>query len=129
MKSLQLSSFGAPTDVVELAEVDPAAPGPGQQVVSIEAAPINPSDLNLAATQGPAVLSALTAPSGTPAWKTIPSWYVLGTIDRAIPPAIQLFMAHRIHAHITRVKAGHLSMVADSGVIANVITAAARATS
>ena len=41
----------------------------------------------LAATQGPAVYSALTAPSGTPAWKTIPSWYVLGTIDKAIPPA------------------------------------------
>jgi pimeloyl-ACP methyl ester carboxylesterase len=83
----------------------------------------------LAATQGPAVYSALTAPSGTPAWKTIPSWYVLGTIDKAIPPAIQLFMAQRIHAHITRVKAGHLSMVADPRVIATVITAAAKATS
>ncbi len=47
MKSLELSSFGAPTDVVELAEVDPADPGPGQLAVSIEAAPINPSDLNL----------------------------------------------------------------------------------
>ena len=47
MKTLQLSSFGAPTDVVELAEVDPADPGPGQLAVSIEAAPINPSDLNL----------------------------------------------------------------------------------
>jgi pimeloyl-ACP methyl ester carboxylesterase len=82
----------------------------------------------LAATQGPAVYSALTAPSGTPAWKTIPSWYVLGTIDKAIPPAIQLFMANRIHAHITRVKAGHLSMVADPGVIAKVITAAAKTT-
>src|SRR6266851_3595001 len=47
MKTLQLSSFGAPTDVVELAEVDPADPGPGRLAVSIEAAPINPSDLNL----------------------------------------------------------------------------------
>src|SRR4029079_4557121 len=47
MKTLQLSSFGAPTDVVELAEVDPADPGPGQLAVSIEAAPINPSDLML----------------------------------------------------------------------------------
>jgi len=47
MKTLQLSSFGAPTDVVELVEVDPADPGPGQLAVSIEAAPINPSDLNL----------------------------------------------------------------------------------
>jgi len=83
----------------------------------------------LAATQAPAVYSALTAPSGTPAWKTIPSWYVLGTIDKAIPPAIQLFMAQRIHAHITRVKAGHLPMVADPRVIAKVITAAAKATS
>jgi pimeloyl-ACP methyl ester carboxylesterase len=80
----------------------------------------------LAATQAPAVFSALTARSGTPAWKTIPSWYVLGTIDKAIPPAIQLFMAQRIHAHITRVKAGHLSMVAEPGVIAKVITAAAK---
>ena len=47
MKTLQLSSFGAPTDVVELAEVDPAEPGRGQLAVSIEAAPINPSDLML----------------------------------------------------------------------------------
>ena len=82
----------------------------------------------LAATQSPAVYSALTAPSGTPAWKTIPSWYVLGTIDKAIPPAVQLFMAQRIHAHITRVRAGHLSMVAAPGVVAKVITDAAKST-
>ena len=82
----------------------------------------------LAATQSPAVYSALTAPSGPPAWKTIPSWYVLGTIDKAIPPAIQRFMAQRIHAHITRVKAGHLPMVAAPGVVAKVIAAAAKAT-
>jgi len=83
----------------------------------------------LAATQAPVVSTAITARSGTPAWKTIPSWYVLGTIDRAIPPAIQLFMAQRIHAHITRVKAGHLPMVANPSVVAKVITAAAKATS
>jgi pimeloyl-ACP methyl ester carboxylesterase len=83
----------------------------------------------LAATQSPAVYSALTAPSGTPAWKTIPSWYVLGTIDKAIPTSIQLFMAQRIHAHITRVNAGHLSMVAAPGLVAKVITDAAKATS
>jgi len=47
MKTLQLSRFGAPSDVVELAEVEPADPGPGQLAVTIEAAPINPSDLNL----------------------------------------------------------------------------------
>jgi NADPH:quinone reductase-like Zn-dependent oxidoreductase len=47
MKALQLSSFGEPTDVVELVEIDPADPGPGELVVSIEATPINPSDLML----------------------------------------------------------------------------------
>jgi pimeloyl-ACP methyl ester carboxylesterase len=83
----------------------------------------------MAATQDPVVSSALTARSGPPAWKSIPSWYVLGTIDKAIPPAIQLFMAQRIHAHITKVRAGHLSMVSHPGVVAKVITAAARATS
>jgi pimeloyl-ACP methyl ester carboxylesterase len=82
----------------------------------------------LAATQAPVTYSAVTTPSGRPAWKTIPSWYVLGTIDKAIPPSIQVFMAQRIHAHITRVRAGHLSMVATPGAVAKVITAAAKAT-
>ncbi|MDA0160635.1 zinc-dependent alcohol dehydrogenase family protein [Solirubrobacter ginsenosidimutans] len=47
MKALQLSSFGSPADVVELAEIEPDDPGPGQLTVAIEAAPINPSDLML----------------------------------------------------------------------------------
>jgi len=47
MKTLQISGFGSPTDVVELAEIEPADPGPGQLAVAIEAAPINPSDLTL----------------------------------------------------------------------------------
>jgi len=80
----------------------------------------------LAATQTPATYSALTAKSGPPAWKTIPSWYVLGTLDKAIPPSIQLFMATRAHAHITRVKGGHLSMVSQPAAVTQVILAAAR---
>jgi NADPH:quinone reductase-like Zn-dependent oxidoreductase len=47
MKTLQISSFGSPTDVVELSEIEPDEPGPGQLAVAIEAAPINPSDLTL----------------------------------------------------------------------------------
>jgi NADPH:quinone reductase-like Zn-dependent oxidoreductase len=47
MKTLQIAGFGTPTDVVELAEVAPAQPGPGRLAVAIEAATINPSDLNL----------------------------------------------------------------------------------
>ena len=47
MKTLQMSSFGEPTDAVELAEIASGEPGPGQLVVAIEAATINPSDLML----------------------------------------------------------------------------------
>ena len=69
----------------------------------------------------------LTDPSGTPAWRTIPSWAVVGTADHVIPPAEQLFMATRAHAHITEVDAPHLSMVANPGTVTQVILAAAHA--
>ena len=82
----------------------------------------------LEATQGPAVFSALTAPSGQPAWKTIPNWDLVGTIDNAIPSSIQLFMANRAHAHITKVKAGHLSMISRPDAVTKVIEEAARST-
>jgi pimeloyl-ACP methyl ester carboxylesterase len=75
--------------------------------------------------QAPILSSTLTDKSGPPAWKTIPSWYELGTRDKAIPPALQLFMAKRIHAHITRVPTGHLAMLADPGAVTNVILQAA----
>jgi pimeloyl-ACP methyl ester carboxylesterase len=78
-----------------------------------------------AATQAPAVFSALNQPSGPPAWASIPSWYVLGTIDKIIPPAEQLFMAQRMHAHITKIRAGHISMVSHPGAVSRVILSAA----
>jgi pimeloyl-ACP methyl ester carboxylesterase len=83
----------------------------------------------LAATQRPIATIALTQKSGVPAWKTIPSWAVVGTADHAIPPALQLAMANRAHAHITRVDAPHLSMISNPGTVTNVILKAVRATS
>ena len=40
----------------------------------------------IAATQRPLTASAFTEPSGPPAWKTIPSWAVIGTADRSSRP-------------------------------------------
>lgn len=80
----------------------------------------------LAAAQRPVALSALLEPSGVPAWKTLPSWYALGTKDNILPPAAQLSMAERAHSHIVRVPASHLSMLARPGTVANLIVAAAR---
>src|SRR5258708_30073723 len=43
------------------------------------------------------------APPVRPAWKAGPSWYVLGTQDRAINPDLERFMAKRLNAHVTEV--------------------------
>jgi pimeloyl-ACP methyl ester carboxylesterase len=82
----------------------------------------------LAATQRPLATSVLTDKSGVPAWKTIPSWAIVGTADHVIPPAEQLFMAKRAGAHVTEVHAPHLSMISNPGVVTETIIAAAQAT-
>lgn len=83
----------------------------------------------IAATQRPLAASALSEPSGPPAWRDLPSWAVVGTADKVIPPSDQLFMAHRAGAHITEVNAGHLSLISRPQTVTDVIEDAARATS
>jgi pimeloyl-ACP methyl ester carboxylesterase len=66
----------------------------------------------MAAAQRPYAAAAFAAaPSGPPAWKTLPCWYLLGTEDKAIPPALQRFMAERANATIVEVPASHVSFV------------------
>ncbi|KUN03608.1 hypothetical protein AQI95_23020 [Streptomyces yokosukanensis] len=81
----------------------------------------------LAAGQRPFAVSAGSEPSGAPAWKSLPSWAVVGTQDHVIPPAEQRAMAERAHAHMTEVPAGHLSLVTRPDVVTRVITEAAEA--
>jgi pimeloyl-ACP methyl ester carboxylesterase len=84
----------------------------------------------LGTTQRPLTSLALTQKSGVPAWKTIPSWAVIGTADHAIPPAELLAMARQAHAHITMAPgAPHLSMIYDPCLVTKVILEAADATS
>ena len=83
----------------------------------------------LSATQRPFASAGGTEKSGPVAWRTVPSWAVIGTADRVIPPAELLFMAGRADARITKVHAGHLSLIADPGAVARVIIQAARVTS
>jgi len=83
----------------------------------------------LAATQRPLTSIALAQKSGVPAWKTIPSWAVIGTADHAIPPAELLTMARQAHAHITMAAgAPHLSMIYDPSLVTRVILKAVKGT-
>jgi len=83
----------------------------------------------LAATQRPLATAALVEPSGVPAWKTIPSWALVGLDDHVIPPAGQLAMANNAGAKITEIHAPHLSMLSDPDAVTKVIEHAANATS
>src|SRR4051794_33239099 len=76
-------------------------------------------------SQRPITLSANTTPSVTAAWKTLPSWTVVGTEDRVIPPATQRSMAERAGAKITDVAGSHVSMVSNPQVTIDTILAAA----
>jgi pimeloyl-ACP methyl ester carboxylesterase len=44
-------------------------------------------------------------------WKTLPCWYLLGTEDKANPPALQRFMAERATSTIVEVAASHVSFM------------------
>jgi pimeloyl-ACP methyl ester carboxylesterase len=82
----------------------------------------------LAATQRPAAAAQFDDPSGVPAWKTIPSWALLGTLDNVIPPTLQDEMYERAGAHVTSVKAGHLSLITRPDAAVRVILSAVEAT-
>ena len=83
----------------------------------------------LAAGQLPITLAALGQKSGVPAWKTIPSWDVVGTADKVLPAATQLAMAARAGSVVTKVTASHLAMYSKPLEVAAVIERAARAAS
>jgi len=79
----------------------------------------------LAATQQPLNAAAEADTSGPPAWATIPSWYLVGTNDKAIPPATQEFMAHRMHATTVEIPSSHCSLVSHPEAVTRLIVEAA----
>jgi pimeloyl-ACP methyl ester carboxylesterase len=78
----------------------------------------------LAAMQRPAAPAQFTERSGPPAWKTIPSWSLIGTLDNVIPRALQEEMSSRAGAHASRVRAGHLTPITRPAEVTKVILSA-----
>jgi pimeloyl-ACP methyl ester carboxylesterase len=81
---------------------------------------------SMATAQRPLSLAALQEKSTEPAWKTIPSWYLIGRQDQVIDPAAERFMAQRAHAHTTAIDSSHASYVSHPGAVAKVIVDAAQ---
>jgi pimeloyl-ACP methyl ester carboxylesterase len=81
----------------------------------------------VAATQRPVTIGALNEPSGAPAWRTIPSWYLIGNEDAVIPASAERAMAERAGSTIIEYDAGHLGLLSDPGTVTRGIELAARA--
>lgn len=81
------------------------------------------------AVQQPLSVSALGDIMGTPAWRTLPSWYLVATNDQAIPPAAERFFAQRMGATTVEVKSSHVAMVSHPDKVTELIEKAARAVS
>lgn len=82
----------------------------------------------IAESQRPITLSANLTPGSEAAWRSLPSWAVVGTEDRVIPPGAQRSMAERAGATITEVAGSHVSMVSNPKVTIDAILAAVEAT-
>ena len=77
------------------------------------------------ATQRPFSNDAFQSLSGEPAWKTIPSWYMVAREDHAIPPATERFMAQRAHASSVEVDSAHVAMISQPEATTRLIVDAA----
>lgn len=83
----------------------------------------------MAVTQRPVTEAALNEAAGAPAWKTVPSWFIYGELDKNIPAAVHAFMAQRAGARETvAVKgASHVVMISHPEAVVKVIAHAAAA--
>jgi pimeloyl-ACP methyl ester carboxylesterase len=83
----------------------------------------------MAASQVPFGVAALSAPVSTPAWRAKPSFYLVPTADKMIPPSYERTMAKRAGATVTEAEGSHAIFVSRPDVVASVIEQAATATS
>lgn len=81
----------------------------------------------LHAVQQPIAGASFGDVMGVPAWKSLPSWYLVAGQDQAIPPEAERLFAKRMGATTVEVEAGHLAMISHAGEVADLIGTAAGA--
>jgi pimeloyl-ACP methyl ester carboxylesterase len=80
----------------------------------------------MADSQVPWGVAALSGTISEPAWRAKPSWYLIATDDRMIPPDAQRAMSKRAGATVVEVKGSHAIYVSQPGAVAKLIEEAAR---
>lgn len=82
----------------------------------------------MADSQVPWGVEALSGAISQPAWKTKPSWYLVATDDRMIPPPAQRLMSKRAGATVVEVSGSHAVYVSQPDAVADLIAKAAKDT-
>ncbi len=119
---------GDPTPA--LAHLDIDAQGfawlPEDDFVNHFASDVDPAQAKVMyAVQQPLNASALGYVMGTPAWKALPSWYMVATNDEAIPPDAERLFAQRMGATTVEIASSHVAMVSHPDEVAKLIEQAA----
>ena len=79
----------------------------------------------LYAVQQPLALSSFEEVMGVPAWKSLPSWYLVAQNDEAIPPDAERQFAQRMGATTIEIPSSHVAMVSHPDEVADLIEKAA----
>jgi pimeloyl-ACP methyl ester carboxylesterase len=80
------------------------------------------------AAQQPVSMTVFEDVMGTPAWKSLPCWYLVSSNDEAIAPDAERMFAERIGAETVEVPASHVAMVSHPDAVVKLVEAAARTT-
>jgi pimeloyl-ACP methyl ester carboxylesterase len=102
---------------------------PEDDFVSHFAADVDPVQARVMhAAQQPVAMSVFEDVMGTPAWRSLPSWYLVAANDEAIAPDAERMFAERMGAETVEVPSSHVAMVSHPDAVLELIEAAARAT-
>jgi pimeloyl-ACP methyl ester carboxylesterase len=115
-----------------LAHIDVDSQGfawlPEEHFLKYFAADVEPARARvLHAVQQPLPVSALQDVMGVPAWKSVPTWFLVAGDDEVIPPDAERQFAARMGATTVEIASGHLAMVSHPGDVVQLIEAAAQA--
>jgi hypothetical protein len=101
---------------------------PEDDFVNHFAADVDPAKARVMhAVQQPLHASALEEVMGPPAWKSLPSWFLVAEGDQAIPPEAERQFAARMGATTTEIPTNHVAMVSHPEEVVTIIETAAEA--
>ena len=100
---------------------------PKDDFVNHFAADVDPGQAEVMfAVQQPLSMSTFADVMGVPAWKSLPSWYMVAANDEAIPPDAERSFATRMGATTVEVSTGHVAMVSHPDEVVALIEAAVK---